>query len=49
MSAPTDLLPKTAKVSLPLGGRKADGLYVRVALEGEAEEVTRLNNRRAVP
>ena len=49
MSAPSDLLPKTAKVSLPLGGRKADGLYVRVALEGEAEEVTRLNNRRAVP
>ena len=39
MSAPTDLLPKTAKVSLPLGGRKADGLYVRVALEGEAELV----------
>ncbi len=48
MAAPTDLLPKTTTVSLPLGGRKVDGLYVRVALEGEAEEVTRLNNRRAV-
>ncbi|WP_372017236.1 LamG-like jellyroll fold domain-containing protein [Pseudoxanthomonas sp. 10H] len=48
LAAPTDLLPKTANVSLPLGGRDADGLHVRVALEGEAEEVTRLNNRRPV-
>ncbi len=48
MAAPTDLLPKTTMVSLPLGGRKSDGLQVRVALEGDAEEVTRLNNRRAV-
>jgi hypothetical protein len=49
MAAPLDLQPKTATVSLPLAGRKADGLHVRVGLEGDAEEVTRLNNRRAVP
>ena len=48
MVAPADLVPKTATVTLPLGGRTTDGLHVRVALEGEAEEVTRLNNRRAV-
>ncbi|KAF1691288.1 LamG-like jellyroll fold domain-containing protein [Pseudoxanthomonas koreensis] len=48
MTAPLDLQPKTTGVSLPLGGRSADGLYVRVALESDAEEITRLNNRRAV-
>ncbi|WP_028918298.1 LamG-like jellyroll fold domain-containing protein [Pseudoxanthomonas sp. J35] len=48
MEAPLDLRPRTTTVSLPLGGRKAEGLYVRVGLEGDAEEVTRLNNRRAV-
>jgi len=49
LDAPLDLLPRTATVSLPLHGRQPDGLYVRVALDGDAEEVTRLNNRRAVP
>lgn len=45
LPAPTDLQPKTAMVTLPLGGRQPAGLQVRIALEGEAEEVTRLNNR----
>ncbi|WP_211368967.1 LamG-like jellyroll fold domain-containing protein [Pseudoxanthomonas jiangsuensis] len=48
LAAPGDLQPKTAQVRLPLGGRAADGLQVRVALEGDAEEVTRLNNVRRV-
>lgn len=48
LAAPDDLQPKTVQVRLPLGGRGADGLQVRVALDGDAEEVTRLNNRRAV-
>jgi len=48
LEAPLDLQPRTTTVSLPLGGRKADGLYVRVGLEGDGEEVTRRNNRRAV-
>ncbi|HET6397597.1 MAG TPA: LamG-like jellyroll fold domain-containing protein [Pseudoxanthomonas sp.] len=48
LAAPTDLRPKTATLRLPLGGRDADGLRVRVALDGDAEEVTRLNNVRAV-
>ena len=49
LAAPLDLQPKSTVVSLPLGGRTPDGLYVRVGLDGDAEEVTRLNNRRAVP
>ncbi|AKC86692.1 LamG-like jellyroll fold domain-containing protein [Pseudoxanthomonas suwonensis] len=48
LAAPSDLLPKTTVVTLPLGGRDPEGLYVRVALDGDAEEVTRVNNRRAV-
>lgn len=48
LAAPLDLLPKTTVVSLPLGGRAADGLSVRVALDGDAAEITRANNRRAV-
>lgn len=48
LAAPLDLQPKTAKLSLPLGGRAPEGLQVRVALDGEAPEVTLLNNRRPV-
>jgi len=45
LAAPTDLQPKTTVVSLPLAGRDPAGLYVRVALDGEGEEITRVNNR----
>ena len=48
MDAPTDLLPRTTVVSLPLSGRKAEGLFVRVALDDGAEELTGANNRRAL-
>ena len=48
MAAPLDLEPKTTVVSLPLGGHAPEGLYVRVAMDGNAEEITRLNNRRAL-
>ncbi len=45
MPAPTDLKPKTVKVSLKLPkGVDAKGLIVRVALEGGAAEVTMGNN-----
>lgn len=46
LPAPGDLRPRTAQVSLPLNGRDPAGLQVRVALDDDAEEVTRLNNRR---
>ncbi|WP_028914304.1 LamG-like jellyroll fold domain-containing protein [Pseudoxanthomonas sp. J31] len=46
LAAPLDLEPKTAQVRLPLGGRDPHGLRVRVALDGEAAEVTLLNNLR---
>ena len=48
LAAPTDLLPKTTTVSLPLGGRGSEGLHVRVGLDGDVAEITLLNNRRAV-
>ena len=48
LAAPLDQLPKTTVVPLPLGGRAADGLAVRVALDGDAAEITRANNRRVV-
>ena len=48
MDAPTDLLPRTTVVSLPLSGRKPEGLFVRVALDDGAEELTGANNRRAL-
>ncbi|MGV8960093.1 MAG: LamG-like jellyroll fold domain-containing protein [Stenotrophomonas sp.] len=45
LPAPSDLLPKTVTVQLPLpAGFKRDGARVRVTQENEAEEVTRLNN-----
>ncbi|MEG0192348.1 MAG: LamG-like jellyroll fold domain-containing protein [Stenotrophomonas sp.] len=49
MAAPTDLLPKTAVVSLPLPAGDRSGLRVRVALADGGEEVTRLNNVTDVP
>ena len=49
MAAPTDLLPKTAVVSLPLPAGDRGGLRVRVALADGGEEVTRLNNVTDVP
>jgi hypothetical protein len=49
MAAPTDLLPKTTVVSLPLPAGDRSGLRVRVALADGGEEVTRLNNVVDVP
>lgn len=46
MDAPTDLVPRTTTVRLPRAGSAS---RVRIALEGEAEEVTRLNNRFELP
>jgi hypothetical protein len=48
MAAPTDLTPKTAVVRLTLpGGVRAEEVTVRVALAGNAPEVTMQNN--AIP
>ncbi len=49
MEAPTDLLPRTATVSLPLPAGDRSSLRVRVLLADDGEEVTRLNNRVDVP
>jgi hypothetical protein len=48
LAAPTDLLPKTARIDLAVPhGASLAGATVRVALPGNAREVTMLNN--AVP
>ncbi|MEN5116569.1 LamG-like jellyroll fold domain-containing protein [Luteimonas sp. TWI662] len=44
LAAPRDLRPRTATVRLQPPGRLPDGARVRIALPGDAEEVTRLNN-----
>ncbi len=44
LAAPLDLLPKTAAVRLSIPAKAAGGLSVRVALAGDAPEVTMLNN-----
>ncbi|MBB3344115.1 LamG-like jellyroll fold domain-containing protein [Luteimonas sp. RC10] len=44
LAAPRDLRPRTATVRLQPAGRLPDGAQVRIALPGDAEEVTRLNN-----
>ncbi|WP_231583399.1 LamG domain-containing protein [Luteimonas sp. FCS-9] len=50
LAAPRDLQPRNATVRLqPGGGRLPDGARVRVALPGDADEVTRLNNVAPVP
>ena len=49
MAAPSDLLPKTTTVALPLPAGDRSGLRVRVALADGGEEVTQLNNHIAVP
>ena len=49
LAAPLDLTPKTAVVNLPLpAGADASRVTVRVALSGDAAEVTRLNNQVAL-
>jgi hypothetical protein len=49
LAAPLDLTPKTAVVNLPLpAGADASRVTVRVALPGDAAEVTRLNNQVAL-
>ena len=46
---PAGLLPSSfTQISLPLSGRKPEGLFVRVALDDGAEELTGANNRRAL-
>ncbi|WP_312316370.1 LamG-like jellyroll fold domain-containing protein [Stenotrophomonas sp.] len=49
MEAPSDLVPRTTTVGLPLPSGSREGLRVRVLLEGDAAEVTRLNNTVTVP
>ncbi|HEU4959431.1 MAG TPA: LamG-like jellyroll fold domain-containing protein [Sphingomonas sp.] len=50
LAPPTDLTPKTATVSLALpAGTAANGASVRVALPGNAPEVTMLNNSVPLP
>ncbi len=50
LAAPRDLKPRTAEVTLPLpAGVKPAGLTVRVALPGDAAEVTMANNRVRLP
>ena len=44
IAAPLDLLPRTALVRLAIPPRTAGALSVRVALPGDAAEVTMLNN-----
>jgi hypothetical protein len=46
MEAPSDLLPRITTVRLPRAGSAS---RVRIALEGDAEEVTRLNNVMKLP
>jgi len=46
LEAPLDLVPRTVTVELPLpAGFKHEGASVRVGLEGDGAEVTKLNNR----
>jgi hypothetical protein len=46
LAAPKDLLPKTTQLQLKLPrGFNAEGARVKVALVGNADEVTRLNNQ----
>lgn len=49
LPAPTDLLPKTTAIALPLPAGDRSGLRVRIALADGGEEVTRLNNVVEVP
>ncbi|WP_337244506.1 LamG-like jellyroll fold domain-containing protein [Luteimonas sp. gir] len=44
LAAPRDLRPRTATVRLQPAGRLPAGAQVRIALPGDTEEVTRLNN-----
>ncbi|ASR42535.1 hypothetical protein BEN78_03155 [Xanthomonas citri pv. mangiferaeindicae] len=44
LAAPRDLRPRTVTVRLQPAGHLPEGTRVRIALPGEAEEVTRLNN-----
>ncbi len=50
LDAPLDLLPRTVTVELQMpAGFKREGASVRVGLEGDVAEVTRLNNRLLLP
>gem|GEM_PF-2730465 len=49
MEAPSDLVPRTTTVGLPLPAGSREGLRVRVKLDGNAAEVTQLNNSVMVP
>jgi hypothetical protein len=50
LSAPLDLVPKTAEVTLRLkSGVPTSGAKVRVKLDGETQEITGLNNEVVLP
>lgn len=49
LQAPLDLQPRTAKVRLTLPSTATEGLTLRIALPGNAAEVTRMNNTVVVP
>jgi hypothetical protein len=50
LSAPLDLVPKTAQVTLRLkSGVPTSGAKVRVKLDGETQEITGLNNEVVLP
>lgn len=50
LEAPLDLVPRTVTVELALpAGFKREGASVRVGLEGDGAEVTKLNNRLPLP
>jgi hypothetical protein len=44
LAAPLDLKPKTAVVTVPLGGERARAARVRLVLNGEPREITQVNN-----
>jgi hypothetical protein len=49
LAAPLDLRPKTAEVRVTLPAAAVHGGRVRIALPGDAPEVTRLNNEVRIP
>jgi hypothetical protein len=49
LAAPLDLRPKTAEMRVTLPAPAGRGSLVRVALSGDAPEVTRLNNEVRIP
>jgi hypothetical protein len=49
LKAPLDLQPKTAEVALHLNGPAPAGSHVHVALQGDAPEITEMNNDVVLP